>query len=200
MTFPSRFSMTGRFFLAAIAFLPTTTVLAVPQCTALGFNNFPQGKGNKLYLFFPATATAYPQFGPVGTPTNPAQPFDVSRLQSYTGVGTAEDLRSAIVDVVTDTYCEFNVEVVATSTLPSSALPRRNVVRSPSTSPGYGPGPIRRPAGDRGAPSMAPSPPSSAGRSPSATRPRTRRATTTGSCTPTRWYRRERERSTNDTS
>lgn len=128
MTFPSRFSMTGRFFLAAIAFLPTTTVLAVPQCTALGFNNFPQGKGNKLYLFFPATATAYPQFGPVGTPTNPAQPFDVSRLQSYTGVGTAEDLRSAIVDVVTDTYCEFNVEVVATSTLPSSALPRRNVV------------------------------------------------------------------------
>ena len=92
---------------------------AVPLCTSLGYNNWPRAKTQKLYLYFPATADAtFPSPGP-------AAAFDTTQLTSYTDSGTA--LIDAIVDEVTDIYCELNVEVLKT-TVPVSAPAKRTVV------------------------------------------------------------------------
>lgn len=103
-------------------------IAASPKCTELGYNDFPHAKRSKLYLYFPAADdSAFPDFGIVGVfSTTPARKFDVAELMSYSGTGL--ELRDAIVDVVTDTFCEFNVEVIATASAPPSTFPRRNVV------------------------------------------------------------------------
>src|SRR5206468_5291086 len=55
-----------------------------------------------------------------------AHVFDVADLTSYSG--TAADLRNAVYDVVADTYCEFNVEVIQTTSAPPTTFARRNTV------------------------------------------------------------------------
>lgn len=103
------------------------TAHAVPTCTALGYGAVSSAKPNKLYLYFPASDDAtYPEFGVDGTITSPAHEFDVSELTNYTGTGA--DLRNAITDVVTDDYCEFNVEVIQTTTAPPATFARRNTI------------------------------------------------------------------------
>jgi len=78
-------------------------------------------KNNYLYLYF-ATATdstfpAYPTAGTL-TSSSPLAAFDVSALTS--GIGTTAQLISAIQNVVADDYCEFNVQVVTTTTSPAT--------------------------------------------------------------------------------
>jgi hypothetical protein len=112
---------------AAGLVLWTSIALAAPTCTDLGYNNVPHAKPNKLYLYFPpADDATYPEFGVDGLVTSPAHRFDVSELTSYTG--TAAGLRNAIFDVVTDDYCEFDVEVLQTTTAPSGPATRRNTL------------------------------------------------------------------------
>lgn len=103
---------------------------ATPSCTLLGYNNNPQNKINKLYLYFPLADD--PSFPDVRFPPDPSTPaahkFDVSELTSYMGVGTSAELQAQIFDVVSDDYCEFNVEVIATTTPPPQTFARRNTV------------------------------------------------------------------------
>jgi hypothetical protein len=84
-------------------------------------------KPNKLYLYYPAVADpTFPEFGVPGADSSPADPFDVSLLTSYSG--TEAQLRNAVNDVVTDDYCEFNVQVRPTTTAPPATFARRAVV------------------------------------------------------------------------
>ena len=110
---------------AALILFGVTAETAAPHC----YTSYGGVKPNKLYLYFPtASDPTYPEFGtPNGAPaTQPAHAFDVTDLTSYTG--TAADLRNAVYDVVADDYCEFNVEVIATTTAPPATFPRRNTV------------------------------------------------------------------------
>jgi len=111
---------------------------AAPNCYRYGGaweNNIP----NKLYVYFPTAADAtfpnYPQS--CGTPVSPAQPFNVSDLDP--SIGTTAQLRNGIFDVVTDAYCELNVQVKQSTTNPDSfgsPDPRRNIVAVGSDSGG----------------------------------------------------------------
>ena len=93
--------------------------------TCLAYN--PANKANKLYLLYPTAPLTYPSFGfSAGSVTNPAAPFNAADLPSYTGTTTA--LRDAITHVVELDYCEFNVQVIPTATLPPATFPRRNTV------------------------------------------------------------------------
>ena len=84
-------------------------------------------KPNKLYLYFPLAADAtFPEFGGAGFETSPLDPFDISLLPSYTG--TVNQLRNAVTDVVVDDYCEFNVQVLPTTTAPPATFDDREIV------------------------------------------------------------------------
>lgn len=99
---------------------------AASACEALGFNAYPAAKSYKLYLYFPlADDTNFPSFGVDGVLTSPARRFDAADLGSY--AGTTAELRQAISEVVLDTFCEFNVEVIATTAAPPVAA-RRSIV------------------------------------------------------------------------
>lgn len=108
--------------LAVALLAPSASTLAA-DC--LAYN--PGNKANKLYLLYPTTPTAYPSFGfSAGSVTNPAAPFSAADLPSYTGTTTA--LRDAVTHVVELDYCEFNVQVIPTTTLPPTTFARRNTV------------------------------------------------------------------------
>jgi hypothetical protein len=105
--------------------LGATAAIAAPQC----YTSYGGTKPNKLYLYFPpASDPSYPEFGtPIGAPaTSPAHAFNTADLTSYTG--TAADLRNGIYDVVADDYCEFNVQVIQTTTAPPATFPNRNTI------------------------------------------------------------------------
>jgi hypothetical protein len=77
-------------------------------------------KHHKIYLYFPAADDAtFPEFGTtqgVG-PTSPLKKFDVADLDA--GIGSTDDLINQILNVVADDYCEFDVQVVTTTTKPA---------------------------------------------------------------------------------
>ncbi len=73
-------------------------------------------KNNYLYLYFPAVADS--SFPGYDTNVSPLAAFDLSALT--TGIGTTAQLISAIGNVVADDYCEFNVQVVTTTTNPAT--------------------------------------------------------------------------------
>lgn len=52
--------------------------------------------------------------------------FDVGNLTDYTG--TASDLEDQVTNVVIDDYCEFNVKVLETTSVPPTTFPRRVTV------------------------------------------------------------------------
>jgi hypothetical protein len=86
-------------------------------------------KSHKLFLYFPTAADAtFPNFG--GRPNvSPAQPFDVAALDP--SIGTTAQLIDEIQTVAVDDYCEFNVQVLATTTNPATMVnppPRRATV------------------------------------------------------------------------
>jgi hypothetical protein len=100
---------------------PTT-----PTCP-ISYGGLDNAKPNKIYLYFPAADDAtYPEWGSGGLTTSPAHRFTATELPSYTG--TTADLRAAVTAVVTDSYCEFNVQVRQTTTAPPATFARRNVV------------------------------------------------------------------------
>ena len=94
-------------------------------------------KSHKLFLYFPtASDSTFPNYGPG---VSPAKPFDVADLDP--SIGTTAALRDRIFDVVTDDYCEFNVQVQQTTTNPErcSSPPARRMtvaVGSDPTAPG----------------------------------------------------------------
>ena len=73
---------------------------------------------NKLYLYFPTSAdNTFPEYNSLAT-TSPLGAFDVADLDS--GIGTTAKVRDRIFEIVTEDYCEFNVEVILTTTAPST--------------------------------------------------------------------------------
>jgi hypothetical protein len=131
---PGRFAWLTGLLLALAAGLAQ----AAPNCYRYGGsweNNIP----NKLYLYFPTASDAtFPNYAQsCGTPVSPARPFNVTDLDS--SIGTTAQLRDGVFDVVTDAYCEFNVQVRQSTTNPDSfgsPDPRRNIVAVGSDSGG----------------------------------------------------------------
>jgi hypothetical protein len=99
---------------------------SAPTCP-LSYGTTDAAKSHKLFLYFPlADDSTFPNFGPS---VSPAQDFDVADLDP--AIGTTAALRDRIYDVVADDYCEFNVQVLETTTNPSllgSPPPRRVTV------------------------------------------------------------------------
>jgi len=112
------------YFLAVACLLGITAVAspARAQTCPLEDPAILAAKNNYLYLYFPTAADpTFPAYAtPGGTlPTaSPVAPFDVSALTS--GIGTTTQLIDAIKNVVSDDYCEFNVQVVTTTTNPET--------------------------------------------------------------------------------
>jgi len=120
------------FLLTAAVLSGAPAAWAVPSCH-ISYGTAGSAKPNKLYLYFPTTDDAtYPEFGTsLGLPpTSPAHAFNIAELPNYAAIpgATVGALRDAIFDVVTDDYCEFNVEVIQTTTAPATAAARRNTV------------------------------------------------------------------------
>jgi hypothetical protein len=117
---------------AALVMFGVTAATGAPVC----YTSYGGTKPNKLYLYFPAASdTTYPEFGTTLTPplppTSPAHAFNIADLPNYAAIGgaaTAAALRDGIYDAVADTYCEFNVEVIQTTTAPPTTFPNRNTV------------------------------------------------------------------------
>ncbi|HEX8648584.1 MAG TPA: hypothetical protein VF715_16945 [Thermoleophilaceae bacterium] len=98
---------------------------AKPKCP-ISYGSKDDAKPNKLYAYFPLKSdSTFPEFSNDDVPTSPAAAFDMANLPAYKG--TAAELRDAIFDVVTDDYCEFNVQVRQTTTSPPSTFDRRNI-------------------------------------------------------------------------
>jgi hypothetical protein len=111
---------------AALSAVGTASAGAAAQCP-ISYGIHDSAKPNKLFLYYPtAPDAAFPEFTIGAAPTSPAARFDAADLPSYTGSTAA--LRNASTDIVTDDYCEFNVQVRPTTTAPGSIFPRRNVV------------------------------------------------------------------------
>jgi hypothetical protein len=73
-------------------------------------------KSHKLFLYFPTASDAsFPAYYPN---VSPVAPFDVLALSP--GIGTTAQLIDAIKTVVVDDYCEFDVQVLTTTTNPAS--------------------------------------------------------------------------------
>lgn len=128
--------MQFRLFWQAILFIAvvgSSPAVAGPNCP-IDYGAGANAKSHKLFLVFPTQALPEPSppFPSLGydnaTQWLPVQPFNpVQDLGAYTG--TEAQLRDAIHDVVADIYCEFNVQVIQQSTLPTAADgPRRNTI------------------------------------------------------------------------
>ncbi len=84
-------------------------------------------RGNKLYLYFPTSSDASFVSTIGSVTTSPLAAFDVADLDS--GIGTTAQLRDRVFEFVQEDYCEFNVEVIQTTTTPSTTgIPRWQIV------------------------------------------------------------------------
>jgi hypothetical protein len=75
-------------------------------------------KGNSLFLYFPTASDSSFESSISGVTTSPLEPFDVADLDS--GVGTTTQLRDRVIEIVTEDFCEFNVDVNDSTTAPST--------------------------------------------------------------------------------
>ena len=92
-----------------------TIASAAPTCP-LSSGATDAAKSHKLFLYFPtADDASYPSNFPG---ESPAKLFDVAQLDST--IGTTGALRDRIHDVVVDDFCEFNVQVLQTTTNPET--------------------------------------------------------------------------------
>jgi len=113
-----------RVIVVVLTFVLTALALATPACAQTCPTEDPginAAKNNYLYLYFPTAAdSTFPAYATQGTLTSasPVAAFDVSALT--TGIGTSAQLIDAIQSVVADDYCEFNVQVLATTTNPAT--------------------------------------------------------------------------------
>jgi hypothetical protein len=75
-------------------------------------------KSHTLFLYFPTIDDpTFPNYDP-SVNISPAKTFDAADLDP--NIGSTSALRNRIFDVVTDDYCEFNVQVQQTTTNPES--------------------------------------------------------------------------------
>lgn len=117
----ARSGFRGLFFVALMAF--ASAAMAQPQCP-ISYGSADNAKPNKLYLYFPsADDNTFPNYASL---VSPARKFDITQLSSYTGSATS--LMNRIRDVVTDDYCEFNVQVISTTSTPPTTSARRVTV------------------------------------------------------------------------
>jgi len=111
--------------LAALA--AATDAHAAPKCPSAVLN---QPKGNQMYLYFATssdpTFPLYKDDELESGATSPLAPFKVSDLDS--SIGTTAQLRNRIVEMVVDDYCEFNVQVTGTTSMPSPSAARWHIV------------------------------------------------------------------------
>lgn len=113
-----------RVIVAVLTFVLNALTLATPagaQTCPTEDPGINTAKNNYLYLYFPTAADAtFPAYATAGalTSASPVAAFDVSALT--TGIGTTAQLIDAIQSVVADDYCEFNVQVLATTTNPAT--------------------------------------------------------------------------------
>lgn len=91
--------------------LMTSAAWSAPSCP-LSYGTTDATKSHKLFLYFPTADDA--SFPSYTTNASPARVFDVAALDP--AIGTTAALRDRIHDVVTDDYCEFNVQVLSTTT------------------------------------------------------------------------------------
>ena len=75
-------------------------------------------RNNKLYLYFPTADDSGFESSISGISTSPLAEFDVADLDS--GIGSTSQLRTRIFEIVTEDFCEFNVEVFQNTTAPST--------------------------------------------------------------------------------
>jgi hypothetical protein len=102
-------------FLISIIAINTSTAWAAPACP-LSYGATDAAKSHKFYVYFPTADDA--TFPSYTTGASPARSFDVADLNP--AIGTTTALRDRIYDVVADDYCEFNVQVISTTTNPAT--------------------------------------------------------------------------------
>ena len=80
----------------------------------------------RLYLYYAnASDATFPEYD-ADAQTSPLAPFNVADLDS--GVGTTAQLRDRITDIVREDYCEFDVEIIPTTTAPATTGARWQIV------------------------------------------------------------------------
>jgi len=104
-------SLLGLFLIELLACWPS----GAQTCPA-SYGTTDSAKSHKLYLYFPAADdNTFPNYD---ANISPAKKFDVGGLNS--SIGTTAALINRIHTVVVDDYCEFNVQVLATTTNPAT--------------------------------------------------------------------------------
>lgn len=101
-------------FAFAFALAPTTDALS-QECSHGATTS---AKGNSLFLYFPTASDSSFEATISGFTTSPLEAFDVADLDS--GIGTTAQIRNRIFQIVTEDFCEFNVDVNQTTTAPST--------------------------------------------------------------------------------
>lgn len=117
--------------LVALAFLglglASADAQAAPDCPSAVLNT---AKGNQLFLYFATVGdSTFPSYATddlTSGATSPLAPFKVSDLDS--SIGTTAQLRDRVFEIVADDYCEFNVKVNATTSMPSPSAARWQIV------------------------------------------------------------------------
>src|SRR5216684_3347884 len=101
---------------AIISCLTAVNLPLLAQTCPMEFPAIDAVKTHKLYLYFPTAADAtFPNYSPN---VSPAAVFDVATLSP--GIGTTAQLIDRIRAIVVDDYCEFNVQVLSTTTNPAT--------------------------------------------------------------------------------
>jgi hypothetical protein len=109
-----RFSMKKKFLVLISLLGLALAVEAIAQCP-VGWSL--TSTRTKLYLYFASASDAtFPEYD-ADAQTSPLEPFNVSDLDA--GIGTTAALRNRITDIVKEDYCEFDVEIVSTTTAPT---------------------------------------------------------------------------------
>jgi hypothetical protein len=82
---------------------------------------------NKLYLYFPTSDDNTFVSSLSTITTNPLAAFDIADLDNT--IGSTTNLRDRIFEIVTEDFCEFNVEVIKTTAKPNTTgIPRWQIV------------------------------------------------------------------------
>ena len=122
-----RLRMRVAMFIAAIICCTAGADFSSAQTCPLSAGTTDSAKSHKFFLYFPtADDNTFPNYA---ANVSPAKAFDVAGLNN--AIGTTAALRDRIHDVVVDDYCEFNVQVLSTTTNPAtmgSPPPRRVTV------------------------------------------------------------------------
>ena len=102
-------------------FLATLVIMLLLSQNAFGAIDCSHGattsiRGNKLYLYFPTSSDSSFETSISGVTTSPLAAFDVADLDS--GLGTTAQMRDRIFEIVTEDFCEFNVELFKVTSAP----------------------------------------------------------------------------------